>query len=96
MIHFNGPAVSSNARDAMGLPVQLVGDKEHGSIRKVRLTVVDDSSLLPKVMDPMCSAITVVGFSFTFVGDRRFMKDRWIALRESLMMLRLQLRIEGR
>ena len=81
--------MSSNARDAMGLPVQFVGDNAHGSIRKVRLAVVDDESLLPKVRDPMCIAITVVGFSFPFVGDRRFIEDRWTAVLESLMMLRL-------
>ena len=42
MIDFNGPAVSSNARDARGLPVQFVGDEEPGRIRQVRLSVVND------------------------------------------------------
>jgi hypothetical protein len=42
VIDFNGPAMASNARDAMGLPAQFVGDEEYGSIRKVRLSVVHD------------------------------------------------------
>ena len=42
VIDFNGPAVASDARDPGGLPVQLVGDEEHGGIGKVGLAVVDD------------------------------------------------------
>ena len=58
VIDFNGPAVASDARDPLGLPVQLVGHQEHGGIRKVGLSVVDDQALLPKVMDTMGVAVT--------------------------------------
>ena len=42
VIDFNGPAVTSAARDALGWPVQSVGDKERGRSRQVSLAVVDD------------------------------------------------------
>ena len=86
---FNGPAVTSDARDALGVPVQSVGDKERGRIRQVGLAVVDDSSLLPKVMDTMGVAIAVIGLLFAFVGNRDFSKDALMSLFEGLMMLLL-------
>jgi hypothetical protein len=48
VIDCNGPAVTSDARDAMGVPVPSVGEHERGRIRPVGLSVVDDYSLLPK------------------------------------------------
>jgi hypothetical protein len=90
VIDFNGPAVASDARDALGLPVQFVGHQEHGVIRKVGLSVVDDQALLPKVLDAMGVAITVIGLAVTFVINRDFVKDGCCAVFERIMVLCLQ------
>jgi hypothetical protein len=87
VIDGNGPAVTADARDAMSLPVQSSGEKERGRIRQVGLSVVDDSSLLPKVMDTMGVAIAVIGLLGAFVGHRDFSKDGLMSLGEGLMML---------
>ena len=95
VIDFNGPAVASTTRDAVSVPVQFVGDAEHGRIRKVCLLVVHDEALLPKVMETMGVAITGVDLLLTFVGDRHFLKDRWMTLLQGVTMLRLQFAIKG-
>ena len=42
VIDLNGPAVTSNPSDPLGLPVQLVGDEEPGGVGQVGLTMIDD------------------------------------------------------
>ena len=42
VLDFNGPTVATDTRDAGGLPVQLVGDEEPGTIGEVGWAVVDD------------------------------------------------------
>lgn len=76
VIDFNGPAVASDAGDAFCLPVEAVGDEKRSFIRKVRLSVVDDQSLLAEVMDGMGMAVAVVGLFFAFVKNADFTKDR--------------------
>ena len=41
VLDFNGPAVAADPRDAGGLPVQLVGDEELGTIGEVGVAMVD-------------------------------------------------------
>ncbi len=96
VIDFNRPAVASDARNALGLPVQFVGQKEHSRIRKIRLAVIDDQAVLPKVMDTMRLAVTVIRFLIAFVGNRDFMKHLLMPLCKSIMVLLLQVMIKGR
>jgi hypothetical protein len=42
----NGPAVASDAREPLGVPVPWVGHQAQGGIRQVGLAVVDDQALL--------------------------------------------------
>jgi hypothetical protein len=91
VIDFNGPAVASDARNPLGLTVQLVGHQEHGGIRKVGLSVVDDQAWFPKVMDAMGVTVTVIGLAFTFVTNRNFVKDGCCTVFERFMVLFLQL-----
>jgi hypothetical protein len=91
VLDFNGPAVASDARDPLGVPVQSVGHQAHRGIRKVGLSVVDDQALLPKVMDVMSMTVTVIGLGFAFVGNRDVVKDGWCAVFERFMVLFSQL-----
>ncbi len=38
--------------------------------------MIDDQSVLAKVMNMMGFAITVIGLFFSFIGDGQFSKDR--------------------
>jgi hypothetical protein len=95
VIDFNRPAVASDARHALGLPVQLVGPKEQSRIRKIRLAVIDDQAVLPNVMDTMRLAVTVIRFLIAFVGKRDLMNHLLMPLCKSIMVLWLQVMING-
>jgi hypothetical protein len=56
--------------------------------------MIDDQTMLAKVMDPMGFTITVIGLSISFVGDGKFTKHRWVALLEGLMVVLVQLSVE--
>jgi hypothetical protein len=87
VIDFNGPAVASDARETVGLPVQVVGHQARGRIWEVGLAVVDDQAVRPKVMDAMSVTVTVLGLLFARVEDRHFVKDGESAVLERVMML---------
>jgi hypothetical protein len=60
VIDFNGPAMASDAGDPPGLPWQLVTHEVHGRIGQISLTMINDQTLLAKVMDVMGFAGAVV------------------------------------
>lgn len=94
VIDFNGPAVASDARDAVRVPVQCGGDEERGGIRQIRVAMGDDEPLLPNVRDVRGVAVTVRGLLIAFRGNREWVKDRGGALLEGVMGLLLQLKVK--
>jgi hypothetical protein len=79
-----GPAVTSAARDALGVPVPSGGDPARGRIRPVGLAVVADSSWRPKVMETRGVTIAVRGLLVACVGHRDCSNDGWMSLVEGL------------
>ena len=69
VIDFNGPAMASDAGDSPGLPLQCIPDEGDSCIRQVSFSMIDDQSLLPKIMDGVGFTITVIGLFGSFRGD---------------------------
>jgi len=70
MVDGNGPAVASDTGDPRGWPVQLMGHQAHGRIRTVGLSVRDDHSWFPNVMEAMGVTVAVSGCVFALVSKR--------------------------
>ena len=56
--------------------------------------MIDDQTLLAKVMDVMGFAVAVVSFLGSFVGNRPLVKDRSSAIFDGLMVFLLQMSIK--
>ena len=56
--------------------------------------MIDDQTLLAKVMDVMGFAVAVVSFLGSFVGNRQLVKDRSSAIFDGLMVFLLQMSIK--
>jgi hypothetical protein len=94
VIDFNGPTMASDACDPPGLPLQLVTDEVGARIREISLSMIDDQSMLAKVMDMMGFTITVVGLFFSFIGDGQFSKDGIASTLNGLLVLLLEVSIK--
>ena len=53
----------------LGLSLLAVGDEKRRTIRQVFFLVIDDEPKPPKRFDAMGSAVAVLRFSFSLVGD---------------------------
>lgn len=69
VIDFNGPAVAPNPGDPRHLPDQAIADEKNGRVGQVRLPMVDHQTLLPKVVDAMRVAVTVILLRLPLVGN---------------------------
>ena len=66
VIDFNGPAMASDTGDPPGLPLQLVTNEVSGRIGEISLAMIDDQTLLAKVMDVMDFAFSTGHFYKSF------------------------------
>jgi hypothetical protein len=87
--------MASDAGDPPGLPLQLVTHEVHGRIGQISLTMINDQTLLAKVMDVMGFAVAVVGFLGSFVGNRQCVKDRSSAIFAGLLVFLLKMSVKG-
>ena len=87
--------MTSDARDAVRVPVPSVGEKERGRIRQVGLAVIDDYARLPNVMDTRGVARAVIGLLCACGGTRDCSKDGVMSLFEGLMLLLWSVKSQG-
>jgi hypothetical protein len=86
VLDVTGPAVTSEARKALGVPVPSGGEKARGRIRQVGLSVVEASSLLPTVMETRGVAIAVRDLLVAFGGTRDVSKAGVMSVFEGVML----------
>jgi hypothetical protein len=53
VVDFNGPAMASDASAPPGLPLQLVRDEVSSCIGEISFAMIDDQTMLAKVMDSL-------------------------------------------
>lgn len=95
MVDFNGPAMASDAGDPPGLPLQLVRDEVGSCIGEISLAMIDDQTMLAKVMDTMGLAVAIIGLLVSFIGDGEFAKHWLAAIFDGLMVFLLKTRVKG-
>ena len=76
VIDFNGPAMASDASDAVGLPEQTVTGVESWIVREVSLGVIDHQALFAKAMNLVGLAITIVNLFLAFEVHGVFLEHR--------------------
>ena len=76
VIDFHRPAVTTDASDANGLPMQAVRVVKDRRVREVWLAKIDNDSLFAKIVYPQSTTIAIVALSFSFVYNRNRVKKR--------------------
>lgn len=86
--------MASDACDSPGLPLQLITDEVGGRIREISLPMIDDQSVLAKVMDVMGFTITVIGLFSSLISNGQLSKDGIASTLSGLLVLFLEMIIK--